>query len=394
MHWLFSIATALGNGQSTHAWISQQAVSVLAPGELRALMSDPELELYWRNGTMFPDGGYPIGDDYGEIAHWEPFQRAYMVWIQQQFQPPWTDEAQRHIAFWLGLASHGMADQTFDAMYFRRAYVYDADSDFSLSFDQAHDVVFIADNGPQPAPQAWFPTEVLLPLFEDAGHTVSESTLNQGQAYLQVAITWVAGAAENQPELVQDYRAHFPWGNAHLNDRSVPGSPPLEVELVANYWQSLWAELNDSGPPLPVLGVFPADGSYSVERDHQSIEASLSVVLPKAIDADLLSEDQLLVLGPEGQSMPIGVDLFYGDNSHVLNLSPLSDWGEGEHVLQLNGIPYIDGSVLELWESRFSTSAAPDPDAPKRGCSSLGAAGAQSWALLFPLLLRRRGQGA
>ena len=118
MHWLFSIATALGNGQSTHAWISQQAVSALAPGELRALMSDPELELYWRNGTMFPDGGYPIGDDYGEIAHWEPFQRAYMAWIQQQFQPPWTDEAQRHIAFWLGLASHGMADQTFDAMYF------------------------------------------------------------------------------------------------------------------------------------------------------------------------------------------------------------------------------------------------------------------------------------
>ena len=79
---------------------------------------------------------------------------------------------------------------------------------------------------------------------------------------------------------------------------------------------------------------------------------------------------------------------------YVLNLSPLSDWGEGEHVLQLSGIPYIDGSVLELWESRFSTSAAPEPDPPKRGCSSLGAAGAQSWALLFPLLLRRRGQGA
>ena len=60
------------------------------------------------------------------------------------------------------------------------------------------------------------------------------------------------------------------------------------------------------GPHCPCWGL-PADGSYSVERDHQSIEASLSVVLPKAIDADLLSEDQARCWGPRGSRCRLGL---------------------------------------------------------------------------------------
>ena len=44
-------------------------------------LTQPELRKMLDNGTMFPDGGYPLGDPYAEIAHWEPFQGAYLDWI-------------------------------------------------------------------------------------------------------------------------------------------------------------------------------------------------------------------------------------------------------------------------------------------------------------------------
>lgn len=152
---IFVLSFAFANGQSTHCWISEQAILELPDGELKTFLSEPELELYWRNGTMFPDGGYAILDDYGEISHWEGFQKVYLAWIKDNYTRPWSDEATHHIAFLLGMASHGMADQTFDAMYFRRAYVYDAAGNWDVSLDEATDVTFVADTVVQPVPDLW-----------------------------------------------------------------------------------------------------------------------------------------------------------------------------------------------------------------------------------------------
>ena len=130
---------ASANGQTTHCWITGQAIGLLPSGDLARLMSDPDMELYWRNGSMFPDGGYANGDGYAELAHWEPFQMAYLGWIAETYEPPYEGDAARHVAFLMGLASHGMADQTFDAMYMSRAWHYDAESDWSNSMDEATD---------------------------------------------------------------------------------------------------------------------------------------------------------------------------------------------------------------------------------------------------------------
>ena len=73
---------------------------------------------------MFPDVGYAVGDNYGEIAHWESFQAAYLEWIQDTYSRPWTTEAKQHIAFLMGLGSHGL-DRLM--MQWLAAYVYDAE---------------------------------------------------------------------------------------------------------------------------------------------------------------------------------------------------------------------------------------------------------------------------
>ena len=121
---------------------------------------------------MFPDGGYAVGDNYGEIAHWESFQAAYLKWIRDTYSPPWTTEAKEHIAFLMGLGSHGVADQSYDAMYFRRAYVYDADGAWTESFDTATDVTFVAETMVQDMVDVWVPY-ALLSIFGNRGHEVS-----------------------------------------------------------------------------------------------------------------------------------------------------------------------------------------------------------------------------
>ena len=126
-------------------------------------MNDPLLIDPLIGGTIFPDGGYAAGHPYGETAHWEPFQHRYLAWIRDQYAPPWSSEARRHIAFLLGLSSHGMADQYFDSLYLERAEVYDVASDWQTSsVDEATDVLFVSKVGSQPVPQWSLPVLSLI----------------------------------------------------------------------------------------------------------------------------------------------------------------------------------------------------------------------------------------
>ena len=112
-----------------------------------------------------------------------------------------------------------MADQTFDAMYFRRAYVYDAD--LTTELDRPMTLCSLPTTVFSQLP-GLVPTEVLLPLFEDAGHGPGSTSIRGIDP--QVGSPG-SGAAETNRSWCRP-RAHFSWGNAHLNDRSVPGSPP------------------------------------------------------------------------------------------------------------------------------------------------------------------------
>ena len=91
----------LANGQTTHLWITDTAITHVQSEPLFALLSAHPDPL--RAGTMFPDGGYAIGHEYGEIAHWEPFQDRFRDWITDTFDDPSSPEAAPHVAFYLGL---------------------------------------------------------------------------------------------------------------------------------------------------------------------------------------------------------------------------------------------------------------------------------------------------
>ncbi len=393
---------ARANGQTTHIWITRHALEHLPDGELKDLLSDPAHEGALIHGAMFPDGGYAVDHPYGEAAHWEPFQSRYADWIGDHHAAPWTDEGAHHVAFLMGLASHGMADQTFDAFYFNWSSIKDADAGWAAgkSFDEASDFIFASVHGAQQVPDRWVPETTLVDLYVDGGLAVDEDTLDRGQGLLETAVALVGYGSQN-PEFVQTYKDQFPWGGAHLDDETLPGTPRCEGEWVARYWEELYARLTGAARPRPVLGTWPVDGGMGHARDHTAPEARISFLFPVGMAPGGVTPERFTVVDEDGTEVPFDTWVYYGDDSHVVHLVPQQDWAEDADFTATAraGLPYRNGEQLEADVSfTFSTRPAPvDTGAPPeavpadpKGCRTPAGAGGLVGVLLALLGLSRR----
>jgi Bacterial Ig-like domain len=397
---LMSMA-AWANGQTTHLWITGEAVGHLPDGELRELL-EAEVDAL-RSGTMFPDGGYsPVQDAYGELAHWEPFQDALLDAIRDQYGGPWDSpadlpaEARPIVAFWFGLASHGMADQTFDAMYMERARQEDIDSDWAnLSMDEATDVVFASLEGPQALPEQQVPYDLIAALMaSEAGHSVSVDTMQDGQWYLEIAVTWV-GTASEDPLRVASYADQFPWATDHLLDEAQVGSPPCQGEINALYWQELWRRLSAEAawdaPSPPIIAAFPSDGTTELTTAADQVQSRIAVVFAAGLDGALFEPSWFVVTDASGAVVETDSDLFYGNGSHVVLVSPKADWeDDADYLLTVHaGVEGLHTTLLDAdWPISFSTRtpviAAAEAAGAADGCGCASRPGA--WQFWLPLL--------
>lgn len=360
--------SAHGNGNVSHQWVSRTAIETTpAGGSLHALVSDPALLPMIDTGTMYPDWGYTPGAtaeerEAGEASHWEPVQDAYRQWILATYAPPWSDEARQHLAFYLGMSSHGIADQAYDAMFFERSLSYEP-GDHS-EFDQDTDVLWAATAGPGQPPRAWVPAQTLLALFDSVtGVTIDEASMVQQLGFVGVAIAAVS-AISADPTQVASAAADFPWAAAHDDDPAVPGNPPHEAEIARRYWRSNWALVHGDPAPRPVLWTHPADGSAGHPTEAASIESWVSIVLARALVGPDPEPGYFHLTDAAGAEVPVELDLFYGDGSHVVHVKPTIDLAPDEVYLVTvdPGLPTIHGEALEGWSFTFSTGRrAPPP---------------------------------
>lgn len=405
------LPAALANGQTSHQWISVLAVDALPPGELRDFVSRADVRDVLLNGTMFPDGGYAVGDDYGEMAHWEPTQDLYLEWIVANHPAPFDDEGARHVAFLLGMMSHGMADQFYDATYMERSKAWDpAESWACCSMDEATDVAYAAVQGPGTVPPKWWPEE-MLGFVAQNGHTVDADTVDQGQSLLGLAIGYV-GAASAIEETVARYAEEFPWACGHQVDPAVVGNPPHEAEVVAAYWQVVWDRLHGAdGWASPVIATVPADGGWQPVLDSTSVDARLAIVFAKGLEPSTVeAAGAITVATTDGVEVPVAVSVFYRHASHVVNIAPLADWAaDTDYVVTVHpGVATWDGLVVaEPITTTFTTRVPPADtgdvedetggdedtaaveDADGCGCGT-GAPGGLVGALAAAALIRRR----
>lgn len=405
---------AHANGQTTHIWITREARGRLPPGALRDLLQQPELEPMLVHGTMFPDGGYPLGHPYGEAAHWEPFQARYLDWIKSEFPLPYGTDAAPHIAFLMGLGSHGLADQTFDAFYLNRSQLYDADLGWARgrSMDEATDFQWAALTGPQELPDRWVPSDVLVPLFADAGIEVDAATLSSGQSLLELAVSAVGASAVAGGDL-SHYEADFPWAMSNLQNASVPGIPDEEAEIVASYWEELWDRLHERSGHVLIDRTWPEDGSLGLTTAAESPDARISILFREGLLEADLTPAQFVVVDENGRRQEVDIWLYYGDQSHIVHLLPVDDWPQNSDltVTVAAGLTTRTGAVLSEDHS-FTVSTRPPPTdsgapsasvaaddsgsgaaRPKARCGCLTSttpATSLVWLALFGLALARR----
>ena len=347
------------NGLTSHQWITLQAVDELPEGELKDLLSRDDMRPYLLNGALFPDGGYAVGDDYGEMAHWELFQMDFLDWIRVSG----TDADK---AFLFGLTSHGMADQTFDSMFMERSKVYDADYGWAsgASMDEATDVALASQLGAGEVPDVWFP-EVFPQLYAEQGHEVDAETLEQGTGLAGLAIRAVGVMAEN-PDAVAGYDAKFPWANAHIADAGTRCSPLCEAKLVAAYWQVIGDRLEGGdGLGSPVIATVPGDGEQAQPLEAGSPESTVAVVFARGLNSESVTPNVITVADMAGADVLVDLGVFYGSGSHVVLIAPQQGWEpESDYVVTIHpGIMTYDGPTLtEETTFGFSTRTTPEGD--------------------------------
>ncbi len=409
---LVAVPAAEANGQTSHQWISILAIEHVPPGDLADFLARADVRDALLNGTMFPDGGYTLGgDDYGEMAHWEPTQDLYLAWIVANHPAPFEGVGAQHAAFLLGMMSHGMADQFYDATFMERSRAWDpAESWACCSMDEATDVAYAAVQGAGTVPPKWWPEE-LLPLFEQNGHTVTYERVDQGQTLLGIAIAYV-GASSEIEATVERYTAEFPWACTHQFDPTVVGIPAHEAEVVAAYWQVVWDRLHGgTGWASPVISAQPAPGGWQPVLDHTHLDSRLALVFAKGLDPDTVqAEGAITVATADGVQVPVSVNVFYRWASHVVNIAPLEDWvADTDYVITVHpGVTTHDGVTVDApITSTFTTREPPPvdtgtPDVPNYvlhddeaanacGCATGGAGGsAGALGLLAVLAMRRR----
>jgi len=407
---LVASTPVLANGQTTHIWITRKALSHLPAGELADLLQQPDLEPMLVHGTMFPDGGYPLGHPYGETAHWEPFQTRYLEWIKSTWGPPYTGDAAPHVAFLMGLGSHGLADQTFDAFYLNRSQLYDGDLGWAdgKSMDEATDIVWARSTGAQDVPERWVPYDDLLPLFEDAGVEVDAATLSEGHNLLELAVTAVGVAGSSDGDLSY-YEDPFPWATSNLDNEDLPGIPAYEADVVASYWEELWDRLHDLSGEQLIDRTWPVDGGFGLATDPASPDARISIIFRQGLYAEDVTADAFHVESLLGDSFELETWLYYGNDSHIVHLVPTEPWPTemSMKVTVLAGLPTRTGAVLESdyeWtvntgtheevENGVSMEETDDKDAVKTRCTyvSAGVFSASLLPIFFAAAIARREQ--
>ena len=371
---------AFACGNYSHVWIATDALNYLEDGDLKVLLGSEELVERMRNGAMYPDGGYAVGDGYGEISHWEPFHLTYLDWIRTQYEPPWSDEAAEHIAFLLGMAAHGIGDQLYDGMYLERHKYYDEHGSEATLFgiDGATDVCFAVTQGQMELPEKWVPAQTLAPLYEALqGHKVTAETIEHGHELVVVAIMH-ANDAQTNPVTVANYMELYPWACGNQDNPAAPGSPMTISPSVARYWNVLWALLHNEGEGFdkPVLATYFSGGTpYEQPADAGTPDSWVHFVMPRGLDPATVNSATVVVTGAGGEVHPGKVHVYYGSNSHLVNIKPLEDWpSDTEFTVTVSPpISTWDGAMLQQGGSfTFATLPEPPVDSVDTGGDAAG----------------------
>lgn len=354
--------TLFANGMRSHLFITEAALKELPDGKLRSLLNANKNIVL--SGSYFPDSGYAAKDDYGEMAHWEPFLGAFLNFIKREFKGKPLDKADaaKYVSFLMGAASHSMADQCFDTLFMRRTKELDGDD---KELDLAGDVFLVMKKKSIDPPEFWVPFDDAAKVFKELGHNVKADTLKRGMSLARTAQITLRLLAESDYERL---KTKMPWAEKMLLDPKEPGALPYLGKVVAKYWQVLWRRLQDENAMDEALLISqPARNAANIEVDKGSVTSQLTFffgypLLKKSYtDANIWVEDVSL-----GNKVPINISWWGAqDGANTLKLRPKSNWSyDTEYKVTLSSkLVNLDKQTLPLSTFTFRTrpKVLPEP---------------------------------
>ena len=90
-----------------------------------------------------------------------------------------------------------------------------------------------------------------------------------------------------------------------------------------------------------------------LSREHQNIESRWTIVFSSALDGALFTRDFFSIQNSSGIDIEFDVDLFYGNNSHIVHIMPRQDWEEDTYHLLISKDLAFSRDVAFLEEQSF-----------------------------------------
>jgi hypothetical protein len=298
-------AAAHAHGVLGHVHVTGWAIENLPPGELADLFADPAVRDAAVFGAAFPDSGYapdavnqgsPAARAYAEHCHWEPFVEDYVQWMRANDPPPFTSlESRRRVAFLLGVAAHGMQDEVFDSLFLDQIAEKDGPSDPQAEADPGTDGFLAVDGLLRFSPDAYVPTDVLLPLLDGIGHEITEETMAQGVGLIGTVYLHPVRGPRFAESLADKHGPNIPWARDHYLDRGVPGSLRSEIGPTMGYMQAVWDRLHGRFDEADlVVGAYPEAPRRLRSGEPTTVDSRISMIFGlgvRARDADVALAD-------------------------------------------------------------------------------------------------------
>ncbi len=359
---------AHATGMQGHVYMAMCAAEQLPDGKLKQALAAHELRLI--NGGFFPDSGYTNKSDYdqGEIPHWEGYVEGWIQELRARYPSPWTDpEAQKHLAFLMGFAAHGITDSTFDTLLFARSEQVDPGGPNDL--DMSMDVFLVSDLKRHLVPELDHDSSFSSTVFgARAGHPVSPAAIDKA---MSAARSGMGAVVKVLAPGVADFAPKYPWAHGAILDSRAPGGYAFGSKVVVRYWEELTKRVDgDASADGVVIGTYPSPAYPLVTLDHTRVDSHVTVYFGHGLDRASVKDDAVVVLGPGGAVVPVKFNEFRGDKwLNVIVLEPVADWQpDTDYTL------VVKSSVRTLYGASpsadvkitFSTHCATDPGAS--GC--------------------------
>ena len=249
----FPIAS-YGHGMNGHVWVTERAIE-----QSSMVPSSSECHDAILFGSIFPDSGYAVNHDYGELMHWAPFLNAGLNALAEI-----QDDQERLVTFCflVGIAAHGQQDEVFDSFFLPQVLLNDVLGQDAL--DPFLDAYMVVNQLATSKPEVVLPGEFLVDVLQrDFGMEVTIDKLELGARTIKSVV--IDNFHIIAPNFVEMHEEDFGWTRENFLESSTVGGLVSEIEVTKQYFDSLFLQRSMSDPGSDFLSSF--DGATCIGDD-------------------------------------------------------------------------------------------------------------------------------